>query len=106
MVAVQPTRGLDVGAIETVHRLLLERRAAGTAILLVSEDLDEILALADRVAVIYEGRIAGVVDAEGADVHELGLLMTGSPGVSGSTGTSDHGGDAGSSGVGLAGALA
>ncbi len=77
IVAVQPTRGLDVGAIETVHRLLLAQRAAGTAVLLVSEDLDEILALADRVAVIYEGRIAGIVDAEGADVHELGLMMTG-----------------------------
>ena len=80
IVAVQPTRGLDVGAIETVHRLLLAQRAAGTAILLVSEDLDEILALADRVAVIYEGRIAGVVEAEGADIHELGLMMTGTPG--------------------------
>jgi len=80
IVAVQPTRGLDVGAIETVHRLLLAQRAAGTAVLLVSEDLDEILALADRVAVIYEGRIAGIVDADGADVHELGLMMTGTPG--------------------------
>ena len=58
IVAVQPTRGLDVGAIETVHRLLLEQRAAGTAILLISEDLDEILDLADRVAVIYEGRVS------------------------------------------------
>jgi len=80
IVAVQPTRGLDIGAIETVHRLLLAQRAAGTAILLVSEDLDEILALADRVAVIYEGQIAGIVDANGADVHELGLMMTGTPG--------------------------
>ncbi len=79
IVAVQPTRGLDVGAIETVHRLLLEQRAAGTAILMVSEDLDEILTLADRVAVIYEGRILGIVPAEGADVHELGLMMTGTP---------------------------
>jgi len=79
IVAVQPTRGLDVGAIETVHRLLLAQRAAGTAVLLVSEDLDEILALADRVAVIYEGRIAGIVAADGADVHELGLMMTGTP---------------------------
>ena len=77
MVAVQPSRGLDVGAVATVHRLLLERRAAGAAILLVSEDLDEILAIADRVAVIYEGRITGVVDAATADVAELGLLMTG-----------------------------
>jgi len=77
MVACHPTRGLDVGAIETVHRLLLERRAAGAATLLISEELDEILALADRVAVIYEGRIVGVFDAESADIHELGLLMTG-----------------------------
>ena len=61
MVAVQPTRGLDVGAIEAVHRLLLDRREAGAAILLISEDLDEILALADRIDVMYEGRIVGHV---------------------------------------------
>jgi simple sugar transport system ATP-binding protein len=77
MVAVQPTRGLDVGAIETVHRLLLEQRAGGTAILLISEDLDEILSMADRVAVIYEGRISPPIAASDADVAELGLLMTG-----------------------------
>ncbi len=77
MVAVQPSRGLDVGAVATVHRLLLERRAAGAAVLLISEDLDEILAIADRVAVIYEGRITGIVDSAGADIEELGLLMTG-----------------------------
>jgi ABC-type uncharacterized transport system ATPase subunit len=77
MVAVQPTRGLDVGAIETVHRLLLEQRAAGTAILLISEDLDEILTIADRVAVIYEGHISEPASAAEADVSELGLLMTG-----------------------------
>jgi general nucleoside transport system ATP-binding protein len=77
MVACQPTRGLDVGAIETVHRLLLQRREAGAATLLISEELDEILALADRVAVIYEGRIVGAFDTATADVHELGLLMTG-----------------------------
>ena len=77
MVAVQPTRGLDVGAIENVHRLLLEQRASGTAILLISEDLDEILTLADRVAVIYEGELLGIVDAESADIHEIGLMMTG-----------------------------
>ena len=78
MIAVQPTRGLDVGAIETVHKLLLERRAAGTAILLISEDLDEILMLADRVAVIYEGRVSTPIPVEAADVAELGLLLTGS----------------------------
>ncbi|MFL5724734.1 MAG: ABC transporter ATP-binding protein [Chloroflexota bacterium] len=77
MVAVQPTRGLDVGAIETVHRLLLSRREHGAGILLISEDLDEILALADRVDVMFEGRIVGSFDAETADVHEIGLLMTG-----------------------------
>ncbi|MCY7418072.1 MAG: ABC transporter ATP-binding protein [Chloroflexi bacterium] len=77
IIAAQPSRGLDVGAVETVHRLLLERRTAGAAVLLISEDLDEILALSDRVAVIYEGHIAGVLDAVGADIHTLGLLMTG-----------------------------
>jgi general nucleoside transport system ATP-binding protein len=80
LVAVQPTRGLDVGAIETVHRLLLERRAGGAAILLISEDLDEILALADRIDVMYEGRIVGSFDAAMADIHEIGLLMTGGAG--------------------------
>ena len=77
LVACQPTRGLDVGAIETVHRLLLERREGGAGILLISEDLDEILALADRIEVMYEGRIVGSFDATTADVHEIGLLMTG-----------------------------
>ena len=78
MVAVQPTRGLDVGAIETVHRLLLAQRDAGTAVLLISEDLDEILMLSDRVAVIYEGRISEPMSTADADIAELGLLMTGS----------------------------
>ena len=77
MVAVQPTRGLDVGAIEAVHRVLLARRDAGAAILLISEELDEILALADRIDVMYEGRIVGSFSAEAADIAEIGLLMTG-----------------------------
>ena len=77
MVAVQPTRGLDVGAIEGVHRLLLARRDAGAAMVLISEDLDEILALADRIAVIYEGRLRGPFDADAVDIAGLGLLMTG-----------------------------
>jgi general nucleoside transport system ATP-binding protein len=77
MVASQPTRGLDVGAIETVHRLLLNRRDAGAAIVLISEDLDELLTLADRIDVMYEGRIVGSFDARTADVQEIGLLMTG-----------------------------
>ncbi len=77
LVVAAPTRGLDVGAIETVHAYLRDAAAQGVAVLLVSEDLDEILALADRVAVMYEGRIAGVLDAERADVAEIGLLMAG-----------------------------
>jgi simple sugar transport system ATP-binding protein len=76
MVAMQPTQGLDIGAIETVHQLLLEQRAAGVAILLISEELDELLALSDRICVIYEGRIVGQVDD--GDLERLGLLMTGS----------------------------
>jgi simple sugar transport system ATP-binding protein len=77
LVAASPTRGLDVGAIETVHAYLRRAAADGMAILLISEDLDEILALADRVAVMYEGRIVGEVPAEGASVEEIGLLMAG-----------------------------
>ena len=77
LIAVQPTRGLDVGAIATVHRLLLDQRGAGSATVLISEDLDEVLTLSDRVAVVYEGRIVGIVDAADADVAEIGLLMTG-----------------------------
>ncbi|HLF88036.1 MAG TPA: ABC transporter ATP-binding protein [Anaerolineales bacterium] len=78
MVAVQPTRGLDVGAIESIQNLLLEQRAAGTAILLISEELEELLSLSDRIAVIYEGEIMGIVDAENAVIDEIGLMMTGS----------------------------
>jgi ABC-type uncharacterized transport system ATPase subunit len=77
LIAVQPTRGLDVGAIESVHRLLLSLRQNGTAILLISEDLDEILALSDRVDVLYEGQVVGSFGAAEADVARIGLLMTG-----------------------------
>ncbi len=77
MIAVQPTRGLDVGAIEGVHQLLLARREAGAATVLISEDLDEVLALADRVAVMYEGHLHGPFDAGNVDVGGIGLLMTG-----------------------------
>jgi ABC-type uncharacterized transport system ATPase subunit len=78
MVAVQPTRGLDVGAIEAIQKLLLEQRENGTAVLLISEELEELLALSDRIAVIFDGRIMGIVEAEDADIHEIGLMMTGS----------------------------
>ena len=77
LVVSQPTRGLDVGATEYVRRELLARRAAGTAILLVSEDLDEILALSDRIVVMYEGEIVGEMAASEADLDQLGLLMAG-----------------------------
>jgi ABC-type uncharacterized transport system ATPase subunit len=76
LIAMQPTRGLDVGAIEGVLALLLAQREAGAAILLVSEELEEILALSDRVVVMYEGRIAGEVNDGNADL--IGQLMTGS----------------------------
>jgi ABC-type uncharacterized transport system ATPase subunit len=76
LIAGQPTRGLDVGAIEFVHRRLVEERGAGRAILLVSLELDEILSLSDRIFVIYEGRLAAEF-GPGASEHELGLAMTG-----------------------------
>jgi len=77
VIAAQPTRGLDVGATEYVRSQLLEQRDRGAAVLLVSEDLDEVLALSDRIAVIYEGRIVGVLPAREATVAKLGLMMSG-----------------------------
>ncbi|MCW3002268.1 MAG: transporter ATP-binding protein [Conexibacter sp.] len=77
LIAAQPTRGLDVGAIEFVHRRLLAERDAGRAILLFSLELDEVRALADRILVIYDGRIVGELPPTASD-EELGLLMTGS----------------------------
>ncbi len=77
LVAAQPTRGLDVGAIETVHGYLREASESGVAVLLISEDLDEIRALADRVLVMYEGAVVGELDAATATVEEIGYLMAG-----------------------------
>ena len=77
LVAASPTRGLDVGAIESVHAYLHEAAASGVAVLLLSEDLDEILTLADRIAVVYEGRIVGETTRAEASVEEIGLLMAG-----------------------------
>ncbi len=77
IVVSQPTRGLDVGATEYVRGKLLEQRGRGAAILLISEDLDEILELSDRIAVIYEGEIMGILPASQADTERLGLLMSG-----------------------------
>lgn len=77
IIVAQPTRGLDVGATEYVRNKLVEQRRKGAAILLISEDLDEILELADRIAVIYEGRILGVLSAAEATPATVGLLMSG-----------------------------
>ena len=77
LIASQPTRGLDVGATEYVRNRLLEERTRGTAVVLLSEDLDEVLALSDRIAVIYEGRIMGVVPSAEATPEKIGLLMAG-----------------------------
>ncbi len=78
LIAAQPTRGLDVGAIEFIHRRIIEQRDKGKAVLLVSLELDEVLKLSDRVAVIYEGKIVGWVDPKNTSEEELGLLMAGS----------------------------
>jgi simple sugar transport system ATP-binding protein len=77
LVAASPTRGLDVGAIEGVHAYLRDAAAGGVALLLISEDLDEIMALSDRVEVIYEGEITGPFDPSTATVEEIGLAMAG-----------------------------
>ncbi|MBA4420099.1 MAG: heme ABC transporter ATP-binding protein [Anaerolinea sp.] len=77
MVAVQPTRGLDVGAIEGVQRLLMQQREAGAAVLLISEELEELLSLSDRIYIIYEGQIMGEVTD--GDIRKIGLMMTGTP---------------------------
>jgi ABC-type uncharacterized transport system ATPase subunit len=78
LIAAQPTRGLDVGSIEYIHRRLIEKRDEGCAVLLVSVELDEIMALSDRIAVMYEGQIADTVEADKVTREELGLLMAGS----------------------------
>ncbi len=77
LIAASPTRGLDVAATESVRRLLVQSAERGVGVLLVSEDLDEVLDLSDRVAVMYRGRVVGVVDRDNADVDRIGLLMSG-----------------------------
>jgi len=73
----QPTRGVDIGAIEFIHRKLIELRDKGRAVLLVSAELEEVTALADRLFVIREGKIVGEVDPKSTSVEEIGLMMTG-----------------------------
>lgn len=77
LIASQPTRGLDVGSIEYIHRRIIERRDEGTAVLLVSPELDEVMSLSDRIAVMYEGKIVDVVPAEETTREQVGLLMAG-----------------------------
>ena len=77
LIAAHPTSGLDVGAIEYIWQLLLAERERGTAVLLVSEDLEEVLTLSDRIAVIFEGELMGIVSSVDADLEEIGLMMAG-----------------------------
>ncbi|GAP05415.1 nucleoside ABC transporter ATP-binding protein [Anaerolinea thermolimosa] len=79
VIASQPTRGLDVGATDYVRGRLLEQRARGAAVLLISEDLDEIFALADRIAVLFEGKLMGILNTREATVEQIGLMMAGTP---------------------------
>ena len=75
LVADQPTRGIDVGSIEFIHKQIVLKRDAGTAVLLVSAELDEVLELSDRIGIIYRGRLVAIVDAEGAEKDRIGLIM-------------------------------
>ena len=76
LIVSQPTRGVDVGSIEFIHERLVEERNAGKAVLLISTELDEVMALADRIAVMYRGRIVGIVDTK-TDRAKLGQMMAG-----------------------------
>ena len=75
LVLDQPTRGLDVGSIEFIHRQVVAKRDAGTAVLLISAELDEVLELSDRIAVIYRGKLVAIRDGRTADKNEIGVLM-------------------------------
>ena len=77
VIANQPTRGLDVGSIEYIHSEIIEMRDSEIAVLLISAELDEIMALSDRIAVMYRGQIVAVVDAKKATREQLGLSMAG-----------------------------
>ena len=77
LIASQPTRGVDIGSIESIHAMIRKAADEGTSVVLISTELEEILSLSDRVVVLYEGQIAGEVDAGNTSEEELGLLMTG-----------------------------
>jgi simple sugar transport system ATP-binding protein len=77
LIAVQPTRGLDVGSIEYIHKRLIEHRDKGKAVLLVSLELDEVLQLSDRIAIVNNGELIGTVNASETNENEVGLMMAG-----------------------------
>ena len=77
LIAVQPTRGLDVGSIEYIHKRLVEQRDNGKAVLLVSLELDEVLNVSDRIAIVNNGELIGIVNASETDENEVGLMMAG-----------------------------
>ena len=77
LVVAQPTRGVDIGAAEYIHERLLQQRAAGAAILMISEDLDEVMELSDRIIVLLEGEIMGEVARTDFNINDIGLLMSG-----------------------------
>ncbi|GAH81152.1 unnamed protein product, partial [marine sediment metagenome] len=77
LVAVQPTRGLDLGAVDYVHKTLLKEKKEGKAILLISTELSEIMTLSDRIGVIFRGKLLKIVQRKDAKVDEIGLLMAG-----------------------------
>ncbi len=77
LVAAYPSRGLDVGATEAVRKEIVKQRDSGRAVLMVSEDLDELMSISDRIAVMYEGRVIGIVDAENCDIEKVGMMMAG-----------------------------
>jgi len=85
-VAIQPTRGLDIGAIENIHSLIVKQRDSGKAVLLVSLELDEVMNVSDRILVMYEGKIAGEFEPSKTTVEELGLYMAGAGDKARSTG--------------------
>ena len=77
IVAAQPTRGLDVSAVDSIHKLIINQRDNGSAILLISEDLDELFKLSDRILVLYEGKVMKEVEIEKASIDSIGLAMAG-----------------------------
>jgi simple sugar transport system ATP-binding protein len=77
IIAAHPTYGLDVGATEQVRQVLLKQRERGVAVLLISEDLEEIMTISDRILVLFNGEVMGIIDADGADVEQIGLMMAG-----------------------------